>query len=89
MTIIEAIEAEQLRDNIPDFKAICGEYDITPISFYFHLGDREKEILILRFYDSRTQMDVAKLLNISQAQVSRLEKGAITALRRYVSVPAG
>ncbi|MBR2048987.1 MAG: RNA polymerase sporulation sigma factor SigG [Oscillospiraceae bacterium] len=52
------------------------------------LGDREKEILILRFYDSRTQMDVAKRLNISQAQVSRLEKGAISSLRRYISVPA-
>ena len=49
---------------------------------------REKEILILRFYDSRTQMDVAKRLNISQAQVSRLEKGAISSLRRYISVPA-
>ena len=50
------------------------------------LDSREKEILFLRFYDSRTQMDVAKMLRISQAQVSRLEKGAISALRKYVSV---
>ena len=50
------------------------------------LDSREKEILYLRFYDSRTQMDVAKMLSISQAQVSRLEKGAISALRKYVSV---
>ena len=49
------------------------------------LDSREKEILFLRFYDSRTQMDVAKMLRISQAQVSRLEKGAISALRKYVS----
>ena len=49
------------------------------------LDHREKEILILRFYDGCTQMDVAKLLRISQAQVSRLEKGAISALRKYVS----
>ena len=48
------------------------------------LSDREKEILRLRFYDGRTQMDVAKLLGISQAQVSRLEKGAIGSLRKYV-----
>lgn len=48
------------------------------------LSRREKEIITLRFYDSCTQMDVARLLHISQAQVSRLEKGAISALRKYV-----
>ena len=51
------------------------------------LSDREQEILILRFYDSKTQMDVARILSISQAQVSRLEKGAISLLRKYVAVP--
>ena len=50
------------------------------------LSDREKHILRLRFYDGRTQMDVAKLLQISQAQVSRLEKGAISTLRKFVGV---
>ena len=50
------------------------------------LGDREKKILSLRFYDGRTQMEVAQTLGISQAQVSRLEKGAISAMRKYVSV---
>ena len=37
------------------------------------LGEREKRILSLRFYDGRTQMEVASLVGISQAQVSRLE----------------
>ena len=46
------------------------------------LGDREKEILALRFYDGKTQMEVADVLGISQAQVSRLEKGAITSMRK-------
>lgn len=50
------------------------------------LGDREKQILSLRFYDGRTQMEVAGVLGISQAQVSRLEKGAIAAMRKQVSV---
>ncbi len=50
------------------------------------LGKREKQILSLRFYDGRTQMEVAGVLGISQAQVSRLEKGAISTLRRCVSV---
>ena len=50
------------------------------------LGDREKRILSLRFYDGKTQMEVANLLGISQAQVSRLEKGAIGTMRKSVSV---
>ena len=50
------------------------------------LNDREKQILSLRFYDGKTQMEVANVLGISQAQVSRLEKGAITAMRKSVSV---
>ena len=50
------------------------------------LQPREKQILSLRFYDGKTQMEVAGTLGISQAQVSRLEKGAITAMRKAVSV---
>ncbi len=50
------------------------------------LGQREKQILSLRFYDGKTQMEVAGLVGISQAQVSRLEKSAINAMRKSVSV---
>ena len=50
------------------------------------LGEREKQILSLRFYDGRTQMEVAGVLGISQAQVSRLEKGAICAMRKNIAV---
>ena len=50
------------------------------------LGDRERQILSLRFYDGKTQMEVASALGISQAQVSRLEKSAIGAMRKNVSV---
>lgn len=49
------------------------------------LGAREKQILRLRFYDGKTQMEVAAALGISQAQVSRLEKGAIGTLRKGIS----
>jgi RNA polymerase sporulation-specific sigma factor len=48
------------------------------------LGPREKEILSLRFFDGKTQMEVANLVGISQAQVSRLEKGAISSMRKQV-----
>jgi len=50
------------------------------------LQPREKQILSLRFYDGKTQMEVATYLGISQAQVSRLEKGAIQTMRKYISV---
>ena len=46
------------------------------------LGDREKHIINLRFYKGRTQMEVAKELGISQAQVSRLEKTALKAMKK-------
>ena len=53
---------------------------------FVKLQPREKQILSLRFYDGKTQMEVAGTLGISQAQVSRLEKGAISAMRKAVSV---
>ena len=59
---------------------------ITLRNAFNALGDREKQILSLRFYDGKTQMEVAGSLGISQAQVSRLEKSAIGAMRKSVSV---
>ena len=50
------------------------------------LSPREKQILSLRFYESKTQTEVANTLGISQAQVSRLEKGAIKAMRKSFSL---
>ena len=59
---------------------------ITLQNAFRALGDREKQILSLRFYDGKTQMEVAGVMGISQAQVSRLEKGAINTMRKSVSV---
>ena len=59
---------------------------ITLRNAYAELGDREKQILSLRFVGGKTQMEVAGSLGISQAQVSRLEKSAIGAMRKSVSV---
>ena len=49
------------------------------------LSARERRILALRFYDGRTQMEVAREIGISQAQVSRLEKGAISQIKKNIS----
>ncbi len=48
------------------------------------LGERERHILSLRFYDGKTQMEVANEIGISQAQVSRLEKGAIERIKKQI-----
>lgn len=47
------------------------------------LSQREKHILTLRFFDGKTQMEVAEEIGISQAQVSRLEKAALGHMRKY------
>ncbi|MGN0518700.1 MAG: RNA polymerase sporulation sigma factor SigG [Acutalibacteraceae bacterium] len=46
------------------------------------LSDREKKILSMRFFQGKTQMEVAKEIGISQAQVSRIEKGAIEFIKK-------
>ncbi len=48
------------------------------------LSPREKRILTMRFFDGRTQMDVASQIGISQAQVSRLEKAALEHMRKFI-----
>jgi RNA polymerase sporulation-specific sigma factor len=48
------------------------------------LDDRERKILSLRFYEGKTQMEVSAEVGISQAQVSRLEKGAINTIKKNI-----
>ena len=48
------------------------------------LGERERRILALRFYEGKTQMEVSNEIGISQAQVSRLEKNALNAIREHL-----
>ena len=48
------------------------------------LGGREKLIIDMRFYKGKTQMEIANEIGISQAQVSRIEKGAIERIRKHM-----
>lgn len=48
------------------------------------LGEREKHILTLRFFEGKTQMEVADEIGISQAQVSRLEKTALSHMKKFI-----
>ena len=49
------------------------------------LGEREHEIISLRFFEGKTQMEVADIIGISQAQVSRLEKNALKMMKNYLT----
>ena len=49
------------------------------------LNDRERHIISLRFFEGKTQTEVANMIGISQAQVSRLEKNALKAMRGYLT----
>ena len=49
-----------------------------------HLGEREKKILQLRYYEGKTQTEISAEVGISQAQVSRLEKNALQTIRRQI-----
>ena len=60
------------------------ETELSVIIPMKNLGEREKKILTLRFFVGKTQMEVAKEIGISQAQVSRLEKGALEWIKKHI-----
>ena len=56
--------------------------NLTILQAMKKLNEKERDIIIRRFFDGRTQMEVADEIGISQAQVSRLEKSAINHIKR-------
>ena len=50
------------------------------------LNERENYIIKLRFFEGKTQMEVAEEIHISQAQVSRLEKSALKSMKNYLAI---
>ena len=52
---------------------------------YRKLDSREQQIIKMRFYEYKTQMEIASEIGISQAQVSRLEKCALKNMKKYIS----
>lgn len=79
---------EQIRimDQISDEKN-CDENIMEKLSLndaIKNLSDREKEILLMRYYVGKTQMEVSEEVGISQAQVSRLEKNALKVIKTFL-----
>lgn len=79
-------EAIYVMDQVRDAKNTDENWlrDIAVAEAMKHLTGREKHILNLRFFQGKTQMEVADEIGISQAQVSRLEKSALSHMRKYV-----
>ena len=80
--------AIQYGDKIANFK---DEYEkiinnITIGKALETLDTKEKEIILLRYYKEMTQVQIAKILNTSQVQVSRIEKKALKKMRDVVYV---
>ena len=74
---------DQIRDNISTDDNWIEQISIKQA--VTDLDEREKRILALRFYDGKTQTEVAKEIGISQAQVSRLEKGVLDKVKKRLS----
>ena len=74
-----------IMDQVSDKKNTDEQWTekMTMIQAMKKLNDKEKMIVTKRFFDGRTQMEVADEIGISQAQVSRLEKSAIEHIRRF------
>jgi len=75
-----------LQDQIADKKDLNSDKDML-ISLRRALNtikEREREVLVERYIIGKTQMEIAEALNISQAQVSRIEKNAILSLKRMI-----
>ena len=72
-------------DQIGDTNDVESWLDVLSIRDSIkELGERERNILYLRFLQGKTQVEVANEIGISQAQVSRLEKGAINRIKGIV-----
>ncbi len=79
-------EAVYVMDQVKDTKNTDENWlrDIAIDEAMRHLGEREKHILELRFFRGKTQTEVAEEIGISQAQVSRLEKSALSHMKKYI-----
>lgn len=79
-------ETVMIMDQISDVTN-CDEAWIKSVSIdeaMQKLSGRERQILMLRFYEGKTQVEVSEEVGISQAQVSRLEKNAIAILKKHI-----
>ena len=96
---VDSIEEAQYRDNKTDKmvslieQISTGKDEQTEITnriaiknLISELDDKEKEIIMLRYYKQKTQMQVSKILGITQVQVSRIERKILENMRRKLTI---
>ena len=73
-------------DQVQDYRVNEEDWvrDLSISQALDHLQPRERGIIRQRYFNGRTQMEVAEEIGLSQAQVSRLEKAALKAMRKYI-----
>ena len=74
-------------DQISDKKNLEENWveDLSLVEAMKRLPERERHIIDMRFFEGKTQTEVAEEIHISQAQVSRLEKNALKSMKTYLS----
>ena len=79
-------DAIYVMDQVKDDRVNVSDWirDLSIEQAMKSLGEREQGIIEKRFFEGRTQMEVASEIGISQAQVSRLEKAALKQMKKYV-----
>ena len=79
-------DAIYVMDQVRDDRVSEEEWvrDLSIRNAMERLQQRERRIIQRRFFQGRTQMEVAQEIGISQAQVSRLEKAALSQMRKYI-----
>lgn len=85
----ESLDSQAGRDAPPlEERLPCGEIDIEAVDLRLALGrlsEEERKLILLRYFSDRTQKETAALLQKSQAQISRIERRALDALRAWLT----
>ena len=84
---IEDSDTLYVMDQISDKKNLEENWveDLSLVEAMRRLPERERHIIDMRFFEGKTQTEVAEEIHISQAQVSRLEKNALKSMKNYLS----
>lgn len=74
---------DKLSTNVDEQEQLTNKLTIK--SMIESLDEREKQLILLRYYKNKTQVEVAKVLGISQVQVSRIEKKVLNSMKQKIS----
>lgn len=74
---------DTLSTNVDEQEQLTNKLAIK--SMIESLDEREKQLILLRYYKNKTQVEVAKILGISQVQVSRIEKRVLNSMKQKIS----